>query len=162
MTQENSKAKKYKSISTSKPCSAAQYIAEMVCIRRSERENQGSLEYKFWNNSKNEQYQTQVRVASKLIKKFGEDSVLHYLNGPSGRNVYSLGFLHKSKKFVLVLKFVEQGIEKAKGVVDEKKKKKRDVVEIPKGKYKPRKTQPSKNTLMSKLRKADDSKNKNA
>ena len=160
MTQENSKAKKYRSISTSKPCSAAQYIAEMVCIRKSERENQGSLEYKFWNNSKNEQYQTQVRVASKLIKKFGEESVSHYLNSPGGRNVYSLGFLHKSKKFVLALRFVEQGIEKSKKIVDQEQKKKRNIVEIPKGEYKPRKTQPSKNTLMSKLRKVDGNKNK--
>ena len=159
MSQENSKAKKYKSISTSKPCSAAQYIAEMVCIRKSERENKGSLEYKFWNNSKNEQYQTQVRVASKLIKKFGEDSVLHYLNSPGGRNVYSLGFLHKSKKFVLPLKFVEQGIEKSKKIVEEENKKQRNVVDIPKGQYKPRKSQPNKKSLISKLRKADGNKN---
>ena len=33
-------------------------------------------------------------------------------------------------------------------------------LEIPKGEYKPRKTQPSKNTLMSKLRKVDGNKNK--
>ena len=160
MTHQNSKAKKYKSISTSEPCSASQYIAEMVCIRRSERENKGSLEYKFWNSSKNEQYQTQVRVASKLIKKFYEESILHYLNSPRGRSVYSLGFLHKSKKFVLALDFVQEGIEQSKKIIDEEKKKERNVVEIPKGEYKPRKTQPSKNTLMSKLRKVDGNKNK--
>ena len=101
-----------------------------------------------------------MRVASKLIKKFCEESVLHYLNSPRGRNVYSLGFLHKSKKFVLALDFVQKGIEQSKKIVDEEKKKERNVVEIPKGEYKPRKTQPSKNTLMSKLRKADGNKNK--
>ena len=110
MTQKNSDIRAYKSISTSQPCNAAQYIAELVCIRRSERENSGSLEYKFWNNSKNEQYQTQVRSASKLIKKYGDKTVLHYLNSRDGRNVYSLGFLHKSKKFVLLLDFVEEGV----------------------------------------------------
>jgi hypothetical protein len=72
----------------------------MVCIRRAERENKGSLAYKFWN--KGETYQIQVRVAHKLIKKYGEKAILHYLNSPSGSNVYSLGFLHKSKKFVFL------------------------------------------------------------
>ena len=58
---------------------------------------QGSLEFKFWNKSQKEEYQTQIRLASKLIKKYGEKSLVSYLNSPSGRNVYSLGFLHKSK-----------------------------------------------------------------
>ena len=160
MNQKNSKTPKYKSISTSKPCSAAQYIAEMVCIRKSERENNGSLEYKFWNNSKNEQYQTQVRVASKLIKKYGEQAVLHYLNSSRGRNIYSLGFLHKSKKFVLALNFVEDGIKESKKIVDEKNSKERNVIDIPDGEYKPRKKK-SNNSLMSKLRKVDGNKNKN-
>jgi hypothetical protein len=71
-------------------------MAEMVCIRRAERENKGSLGYKFWNTG--DLYQIQVRVAHKLIKKYGEKAILHYLNSPSGKNVYSLGFLHKSKK----------------------------------------------------------------
>jgi len=133
----------------------------MVCIRRSERQNKGSLEYKFWNNSKNEEYQTQIRVASKLIKKFGSEAILHYLNG-DGWNVYSLGFLHNSKKFVLPLTFVKDGIEKSKAILDEKNKKEKTIVELPTGEYKPRKTIPQKNTLMSKLRKADGNKNKDS
>ena len=160
MDQKNCSTPKFKSISTSKPCSAAQYIAEMVCIRRSERDNKGSLEYKFWNNSKNEEYQTQIRVASKLIKKFGSEAILHYLNG-SGKNVYSLGFLHKSKKFVLPLDFVKDGIEKSKELLDKQSKIEKKIVDLPKGEYKPRKTIPQKNTLMSKLRKVDGNKNKN-
>ena len=161
MDQKNSPTRKFKSISTAKPCSASQYIAEMVCIRRSERENKGSLEYKFWNNSKNEEYQTQVRVASKLIKKFGSEAILHYLNG-DGKNVYSLGFLHKSKKFVLPLTFVKEGIEKSRAFLDEQGKKEKTVVDLPNGEYKPRKTIPQKNTLMSKLRKVDGNKNKDS
>jgi hypothetical protein len=132
-----------------------------VCIRRSERENNGSLEYKFWNNSKNEQYQTQVRMASKLIKKYGEKTVLHYLKGPSGKNVYSLGFLHKSKKFVLSLDFVEEGIKKSKKILDEQAKKKKTIINLPKGEYKSRKQKPQ-NSLMSKLRKLDGNQDKDS
>jgi len=161
MNQKNSNTRTYKSISTSQPCNAAQYIAELVCIRRSERENSGSLEYKFWNKSKNEQYQTQVRVASKLIKKYGEQTVLHYLNSPGGRNVYSLGFLHKSQKFVLPLKFVEEGIKKSKKILDVQEKKEKTTIKLPKGEYKPRKQKP-KNTLMSKLRKLDGNQDKDS
>lgn len=161
MNQKNSETRAYKSISTSQPCNAAQYIAELVCIRRSERENNGSLEYKFWNNSKNEQYQTQVRAASKLIKKYGDKTVLHYLKSPSGKNVYSLGFLHKSKKFVLSLDFVEEGIKKSKKILDEKDKKKKTIIDLPKGEYKSRKQKP-KNSLMSKLRKLDGNKDKDS
>ena len=161
MNQKNSNTRTYKSISTSQPCNAAQYIAELVCIRRSEKENNGSLEYKFWNNSKNEQYQTQVRAAAKLIKKYGEQAVLQYLKGPSGRNVYSLGFLHKSKKFVLSLDFVEEGIKKSKKILDTQEKKEKIILELPKGEYKPRKQKP-RNTLMSKLRKLDDNQDKDS
>ncbi len=159
MTQKKSNIQTFKSISTGQNCNAAQYIAEMVCIRRSERDNNGSLEYKFWNNSKNEQYQTQVRVASKLIKKYGHEAILHYLKN-DGHNVYSLGFLHKSKKFVLPLDFVKKGIEKSKKILDQNSKKEKTVIDLPKGEYKPRKTIPQKNTLMSKLRKLDGNKNK--
>jgi len=162
MDQKNCLTPKFKSISTGQECSSAQYIAEMVCIRRNDRNNKGSLEYKFWNNSKNEEYQTQIRVASKLIKKFGSEAILHYLNSIGGRNVYSLGFLHKSKKFVLPLDFVKAGIEKSKILVDAQNKKEKSIVELPTGGYKPRKGVPDKNTLMSKLRKADDNKNKDS
>jgi thioredoxin-related protein len=151
MTQKNSKTQKYKSITTGKPCSAAQYIAELVCIRKSERKNKGSLGYKFWNND--ESYQIQVRVAHKLIKKYDEQSILHYLNN-DGKNVYSLGYLHSSKKFVLPIKFVQQGIEKSYKIVQEQNKKEKKTIELPTKEYKPRKQQ-SKNNLLNKLRKAD-------
>jgi hypothetical protein len=162
MDQKNCSTRKFKSVSTGQECSDAQYIAEMVCIRRSERNNNGSLEYKFWNNSKNEEYQTQIRAASKLIKKFGSEAILHYLNSRGGRSVYSLGFLHSSKKFVINLDFVKEGVEKSKTIVDAQNKKEKNVIKLPEGEYKPRKGTPDKNTLMSKLRKADGSKNKNS
>lgn len=153
MTQKKSNTQKFKSISTGQPCSTAQYLAELVCIRKAEKENKGSLGYKFWNNGDN--YKIQIRVAHKLIKKYGERAILHYLNSPSGSNVYSLGFLHKSKKFVLPLKFVEEGIQKSKKITDAEEAKPKKIIEKPQGEYKPRKSLPNKKSLLSKLRKAD-------
>jgi len=151
MDQQNSK--KYKSISTGQPCNGAQYIAEMVCIRKSEKENKGSLAYKFWNRG--DDYKTQIRAASKLIKKYSEEAVLKYLNSPRGKNVYSLGFLHKSKKFVINLDFVKEGVEKAQKEIDEQANKPKRVVEKLEGDFKSRQSAPKQKTLLSKLRKSD-------
>lgn len=153
MDQKNSK--KYKSISTGQQCNAAQYIAEMVCLRKAEKENKGSLAYKFWNRG--DDYKTQIRAASKLIKKYSEEAVLKYLNSPRGKNVYSLGFLHKSKKFVLNLDFVKEGVEKAQEQIDEQAKKPKKVVEKLEGEFMSRQSMPKNKTLLSKLRKSDGS-----
>ena len=140
MDQQNSK--KYKSISTGQPCNGAQYIAEMVCIRKSEKENKGSLAYKFWNRGDD-------------YKKYSEEAVLKYLNSPRGKNVYSLGFLHKSKKFVINLDFVKEGVEKAQKEIDEQANKPKRVVEKLEGDFKSRQSAPKQKTLLSKLRKSD-------
>jgi hypothetical protein len=162
VTQKKSTTKKYSSISTGEECSAAQFIAEKLCMRRAEKENKGSLAYKFWNGSKTEEYQTQVKAANKAIKKYGEKAVLHYLNNPSGKRTYSLGYLHRSKKFVLLLDFVKDGLAKSQKIVNAEEKKPKKVAEIPKGEFKPRKSQPNKNSLISKLRKSDgENKNEN-
>ena len=128
MDQKKENIRTFKSVSTGHSCNAAQYVAEVVCIRRGEKENKGSLEYKFWNKSHHEEYQIQVRVAWKLIKKFGEDALLHYINGPSAKKVYSLGFLHKSGKFVLILRFVEKGVVASLEKVNKEKSKKKKVL----------------------------------
>jgi hypothetical protein len=153
MTQKKENEKKYKSISTGQPCNAAQYLAELVCTRKAERENKGSLAYKFWN--KEESYQIQVRVAHKLIKKYGEKPIFHFLNSPSGKRIYSLGFLHKNKKFVIPLDFVKEGIEKSKKITDANELVEKKVVNLPQGEFIPKKTKANKNSLLSKLRKAD-------
>jgi len=125
----------------------------MVCIRKSEKENKGSLAYKFWNRG--DDYKTQIRAASKLIKKYSEEAVLKYLNSPRGKNVYSLGFLHKSKKFVINLDFVKEGVEKAQKEIDEQANKPKRVVEKLEGNFKSRQSAPKQKTLLSKLRKSD-------
>jgi len=127
----------------------------MVCLRKAERENKGSLAYKFWNRG--DDYKTQIRAASKLIKKYSEEAVLKYLNSPRGKNVYSLGFLHKSKKFVLNLDFVKEGVEKAQEQIDKEAKKPKKVVEKLEGEFMSRQSMPKNKTLLSKLRKSDGS-----
>jgi hypothetical protein len=158
MDQKKEVTRKFKSASTGQECSAAQYAAEKVCIRRSEKENRGSLEYKFWNKSHTEEYQTQVRVAHKLIKKFGEEALIRYINSPGARKVYSLGFLHSSGKFVLALNFVEKGVSKAVEELEKEKAKKKEVLKLPENpQYKARAPQKT-NTLFSKIRNIENGK----
>ena len=158
MDQKKENIRTFKSVSTGHSCNAAQYVAEVVCIRRGEKENKGSLEYKFWNKSHHEEYQIQVRVAWKLIKKFGEDALLHYINGPSAKKVYSLGFLHKSGKFVLILRFVEKGVVASLEKVNKEKSKKKKVLKVPeKSEYRTPPHQKT-NTLFSKIRNIENAK----
>ena len=158
MNQKKENTRKFKSVSTGQECNAAQYAAEKVCIRKSERENKGSLEYKFWNKSHNEEYQIQVRVAWKLIKKFGEEALIRYINSASAKKIYSLGFLHNSGKFVLALRFVEKGVSKALEQIEKEKSKKKEVLKLPENpQYKSRAPQKS-NTLFSKIRNIENGK----
>lgn len=160
MDQKKESTRKYKSASTGQDCNAAQYAAEKVCVRKSEKENRGSLEYKFWNKSQTEEYQTQVRVAWKLIKKFGEEALIRYINSPSSRKIYSLGFLHSSGKFVLALRFVEKGVSKAAEEIEKEKSKKKEVLKLPENpQYKSRAPQKP-NTLFSKIRNIENGKSK--
>ena len=160
MTHPKDSTLKFKSISTGIPCSAAQYVAELVCLRRRERDNSGSLEYRFWNKSHKEEYQVQIRVAHKLIKKFGEDALIHYITSPSGKNVFSLGFLHKSQKFVLSLRFVEHGVSKSAMIVETESKREKKVIEVPdEVTHKPKKSFGGSKTLLSKIKSIEGSGN---
>jgi hypothetical protein len=154
MNQKKSSIQKYKSLSTGQPCNAAQYCAELVCLRKRERENKGSLEFKFWNKSQKEQYQTNIRVANLLIKRYDEKSLLRYLK-TNGKNIYSLGFLHKSKKFVLPLDFVEEGVKKCFEDLQKQPEKIKQVEEKGPLVFKPKKQKKKNNTLFSKLRNID-------
>ena len=91
-------------------------------------------------------------MAWKLIKKFGEEALIHYITSPSGKNVFSLGFLHKSGKFVLALRFVEKGVAKSLETIKKDKSKNKEVLKVPdKLEYKSRSLKKT-NTLFSKIR----------
>jgi len=158
MDQKKEHTRTFKSISTGQDCNAAQYAAETVCIRKRERENKGSLEYKFWNKSHHKEYQIQVRVAWKLIKKFGEEALIHYINSPGAKRIYSLGFLHQSAKFVLVLRFVEDGVADSLKIVEKEKTRKREVLKIPEKPEHRRAPHKKTNTLFSKIRNIENDK----
>ena len=160
MVPEKSNMKKFKSISTGELCTAAQYVAETICVRKREKDNTGSLEYKFWNKSHKHEYEIQVRVACKLIKKFGEDALLHYINSPSGKRVFSLGFLHKSQKFVLILNFVQKGVSKSACILKKNAEREKHVLDVPEKEieYKPKKSM-IQNTLFSKIKDIEDNMN---
>jgi hypothetical protein len=152
--------KNYRSISTGEPCNAAQFVAETVCIRKRERENKGSLEYKFWSKSHQDEYQTQIKVAWKLIKKFSEQALVRYINSPKGKNVYSLGFLHKSGKFVLPIYFVQDGVSECYDILQKEALAEKKEVEFNEDKeFKSRKGSYKKSRL-SKIRRIDGDKNK--
>ena len=151
MAQKKDKTKRFKSISTGQPCDEAQYAAELVCIRKNEKKNEGSLEYKFWSKSQKENYQIQIRCARKLIKKFGDLFLVKYLNSPYGQNLYSLGFLHKSKKFVLCLDFVEEGLSKFSEAAKEDQDVDKNIVELPDEKTFKKNNRQSKKTRLARI-----------
>ena len=161
MAQKKDNTKKLKSVSTGNLCNVAQYVAELVCLRKAERDNKGSLEYKFWNKSKSSQYETEIRAAWKLIKKYSEDALLKYITGPNGNNIYSLGFLSKNKKYVIIRKFVNAGVDKTFKVLESQPKKEKKVLDVPdRIEYKKRKPFSKQSTLFSKIRDIEDGKRK--
>lgn len=154
--KEKNNIQKYKNISTGQSCNAAQYIAELVCIRKREKENCGNLEFKFWNNSQKEDYEIQIRCAWKIINKYSEKALLNFLNSSEGKRIYSLGFLHKSKKFVLISKNIEQGVKKYAELLKKEEDREKSVIQIPDEiTFKTKKSNKPK-TLLSKIRNIDD------
>lgn len=93
MTQTKKQEKVFKSPSSGVMCSVAQYIAEVMCLRKAEKENKGNLPLKFWNTEKRKKsYQGQIVATQRLIAEFGEDVVLAFINSDGGKFIYSLGF----------------------------------------------------------------------
>ena len=82
---------KYKHESTGEYCTAAAYVAEIMCKRNAENRNEGSLPYKFWNTKKWKwTYQRQVIAANKLIEKFGERALVRAIQDPEFNRIFSL------------------------------------------------------------------------
>ena len=89
MAQKRSKASRFKSPSTGEYCTTAQYIAEILVQRKAEKDNKGSLAYKFWSKTQKAQYTRQVQRCNKLIAEFGEKRVYDYVINKNKR-VYSV------------------------------------------------------------------------
>jgi hypothetical protein len=83
--------KSYKHKTNGQTCNAAQYIAEMVCLREAERVNVGRPAYALWNTDKwKKKFQSQVTKAYQLLKKYSDKAIINALNSYKGKKIYSL------------------------------------------------------------------------
>lgn len=150
MDRKNSTEKLFVSPSTGKPCDSAQYLAELMCKRKAERNGIGLGDH-FWNSEAHKkEFQGQIVSARKLLKKFTANAIISYLKG-AGKNVFSLG--HYTP-----LKFVITGIE-----IEEKRLKaieaQAKVIETVTPEVineKPQKQFKKKNSLLSKIKKVEN------
>ena len=138
--------KNYKHKTTGQECNAAQYIAEMVCLREAEKQRVGRPAYALWNTDKwQKKFKSQVTKAYGLLKKYSDKAIINALNSQKGKNIYSLR-----------VKFLEPIIKKEQEAID-----KLEAKEIKEVKYedntlqKPRKGF-GKKTLFSKLEGLDN------
>ena len=96
-----------------------------------------------------------------MLQDMVKQSVLvKYLNSSYGKNLYSLGFLHKSKKFVLCLDFVEEGLSKFSQTVKKDQDSDKNIIELPDEKTFKKNNRQSKKTLFSKIKGAESGKEK--
>ena len=83
--------KNYKHKTTGQECNAAQYIAEMVCLREAEKKRVGRPAYALWNTeSWKKKFKSQVTQAYKLLKKYSDKAIINALNSYKGKSIYSL------------------------------------------------------------------------
>jgi len=83
--------KVYQHVTTGQDCNAAQYIAEMVCLREAESANEGQPAYKLWNTEKwKNKFRSQVTKAYALLKKYDDLAIINALRSPAGKRIYSL------------------------------------------------------------------------
>lgn len=117
--RERTEKSRFKHKSTGEYCTCAAYIAEMMCLRKAEHENHGSLAYKFWNKKPWDwTFKKQLFIANNLLKRFPEKAVIRALNGPELRKIFSLNHpkvIPILEKYTHSLK-VEQSTTKSKQV----------------------------------------------
>lgn len=137
MSKKRTENSKYRSPSTGDYCTGAQYLAEIICQRRADKEKVGTLPYKFWNLPKwNKLYVRQVGLANKLVKKHGDDFI-SFIKSRSGNWIISLG-----------IKGIEDKYAKYKSAQPEKSS---ETINIEKGEDKFARSGFSKNSLAAKL-----------
>ena len=103
--------KVYQHVTTGQNCNAAQYIAEMVCLREAESANEGQPAFKLWNTEKwKNKFRSQVTKAYALLKKYDDLAIINALRSPAGKRIYSLR-----------LKNLENLIKQEQGQIDSQK-----------------------------------------
>jgi hypothetical protein len=82
--------KYYSKYSNEKSVSAAQYVTELICENKAQKDKL-DLHYRFWTTKKWEKYyKDQISSAYKLLKKYTAKSIIAALRSYEGQKVYSL------------------------------------------------------------------------
>ena len=93
MSKERTDKSKYISPSTGEYCTCAQYVAEIMCTRMAQKENEGTQSYKFWNTKKwKKTFSFQVILANRLAAKYPCAAIVKAVNSRELKNVYSLRY----------------------------------------------------------------------
>lgn len=76
--------------SNNKEVTAAQFITEMICEHKAQRDKE-DLHYRFWTHKKwSRFYRNQIATANKLVKKYDAMAIVKALKDPKAKNIYSL------------------------------------------------------------------------
>ena len=109
MVKKRTENSNYISPSTGEYCTCAQYIAEIMCNRMAQKENEGTQAYKFWNTKKwKKTYSYQIILAHRLIKKFDCSAIIKAINSKELKHVYSLGYPKLDQVILKYQKIIEQ------------------------------------------------------
>lgn len=142
MAKKQTDNSRYRSPSTGDFCTAAQYLAEIICQRQANRDKVGTLPYKFWNNSKwKKVYIRQVALANKLVKSYGDDFI-RFIKSRSGSKIISLSARNIESQYK---NFLEKNPVREAGTT---------VLELEKKMYKPRQSFGGK-SLFSRLKEVE-------
>lgn len=107
MKSERTEQKPYKSLCSDLYVDAANYLAELVCRRKQEKENSGSLPIKFWNHPKYRTlYVREVSQARNLLKIYSPLAIIDALSDYRSRFILSL----RNKKLIKVIEEYQKKI----------------------------------------------------
>lgn len=80
--------------SNGKEVSAAQFITEIICERKAQKDKE-DLHYRFWVHQKWAAfYRNQIGSAHKLLKQYDPKAIVRALNTDQGKKIYSLRAPH--------------------------------------------------------------------
>lgn len=89
--QARTEKKKYKHQSTGDHCTCAAYVAEIMCMRKAEHENLGSLPFKFWSIKPWDwTFKRQLYAANKLLKEFTDTALVKGIHSQEFFGLFSL------------------------------------------------------------------------
>jgi len=79
--RQRSEKSRYQHKSTGDYCTCAAFVAEIMCMKKAEHENKGSLPFKFWNVEPWKKFfMLQTIKANRLLKKYSEAGLVKAVN----------------------------------------------------------------------------------